>query len=169
MSDELGVPKQIELHSQTGGEDFAAYTIKLADLLTTQLSRFVTLNAHQLAGHVASLEFWSQEVAHCLEVIDKYSARFELLKQAQQAHVKEHQTAEFDLSDIYGTSARPPRRPRPISHRDRTDARSKLCEAFYRLLIRCHSSGLIDEGSVRKQCDRHGISIDPQDLNRQSQ
>ena len=159
----------LTLNSQTGDVTFAAYTIELADLLTAQLSRFVTLNAHQLAGHVANLDFWSQEVAHCLEVIDQYSARFELLKQAQQAHVKEHRTAEFDLSDIYGTSARPPRRPRSISHQERAESRTKLCDVFYRFVVRCHSSGLIDEATVRMQCDRHGIGIDPQDLKRQSQ
>ena len=36
----------------------------------------MTLNSYQLAGHVLNLDFWSDEVAHCLNVIDKYNARF---------------------------------------------------------------------------------------------
>ena len=53
-----------------------AYSTDLADLLAAQLTRFVSLNRHQLAGQVANLGFWIAEVAHCFEVIDRYGERF---------------------------------------------------------------------------------------------
>lgn len=53
-----------------------AYSSDITKTLTVQVTKFVTLNRHQLAGHVANLGFWVAEVRHCLDVIDGYNRRF---------------------------------------------------------------------------------------------
>ena len=54
-----------------------SYSSQIADLLAAQLTKFVTLNRHQLAGQASNLDFWLLEVRHCLAVIDGYRERFE--------------------------------------------------------------------------------------------
>jgi hypothetical protein len=117
---------------------------------------------------VANLDFWSDEVAHCLSVIDQYHSRFDRLAAAQKSYVAAHGTIEFVPGDRYGDTAEPPRRPRRTSDADRSTARRELCEAFYQFVILCHAAGLIDASTVRSQCQRHKISIDPADLRRRT-
>ncbi|MCA8990877.1 MAG: hypothetical protein KDA88_02815 [Planctomycetaceae bacterium] len=143
---------------------FPAYSIIIAETLSSQFNRFVTLNAYQLAGHVANLGFWSDEVAHCLNVLDQYRSRFERLAEAQRRHVAERGTIEFEHQDVWGETAKAPPRPRNLSDRDRLAARAALCDSFYRFLIRCHKSRLIEEQTLRQECVRHSISVDSHDL-----
>src|SRR5262249_36049824 len=106
---------------------------------------------------------WLAEVAHCLAVIDGYGQRFQRLKGAQQRHVAEHHTTEFDLDDpcCTRTGAAPPKR---IPDAELREARRVLCEATYRFLLRCCAERLIEEATLRQACDRLGIGIDPSDL-----
>lgn len=110
-----------------------SFSTDMAKLVTGQVSRFVTLNRHQLAGHVANLDFWLTEVRHCLQVIDGYGKRFRLLKTAQEKHVAEHHTIEFDLDDPCCTrgKAAPPQR---VPDSELKDARRALTEATRRSL-----------------------------------
>ncbi len=139
------------------------YSSDIADLLTSQLARFVTLNRHQLAGQVANLAFWLAEVRHCLEVIDGYEARFERLKAAQMNHAAKHGTAEFLLHDPCCTkqAAAPPRRAPDSGLKG---SRRSLCDATYRFLVRCFHEGLIGESGLRSDCDSLGISVEAGDL-----
>ena len=137
----------------------------MAKLVTDQLSRFVTLNRHQLAGHVANLDFWLAQVRHCLQVIDGYGARFRLLKTAQQEHVAEHHTVAFYLDDPCCTRGKPDP-PRKVADSELKDARVALTEATRRFLVRCYTAGLIGEPAFRKACDDSGIGFDPADLAR---
>ncbi len=143
---------------------FTAYSIAITEQLSCQFGRFVTLNPHQLAGHVANLEFWSDEVAHRLDVLDNYNARFNRLAAAQRDYVSGHQTLEFDLNDEFRDAATAPPRPRRIPDKDRLAARTNLCESFYRFIVRCRSAGLIDEERARSECERHSISVDSRNL-----
>jgi hypothetical protein len=122
------------------------------------------LNPHQLAGHVANLEFWSDEVAHCLDVLDHYNVRFNRLAAAQRDYVSRRQTMEFDLNDEWGDTAAAPSRPRRIPDSDRRTARTELCESFYTFIVRCYAASLIDEERARSECERHSISVDARDL-----
>jgi hypothetical protein len=139
--------------------------LNIATELTSQFSRFATLNAHQLAGQAANLEFWADEVGHCLAVIDQYNVRFNRMSAAQQSHAAARGTLEFWLDDPCCTQ-RPARRPRRVPDSQRSAARRDLCDAFYRFLIRCHRSALIDEPTLTAHCRRFDISVDPQDLPR---
>ena len=52
-----------------------AYTIEIADAVAKTVGKFASLNAYQLVGHIANLEFWQTQVKHALDVIDGYDAR----------------------------------------------------------------------------------------------
>jgi hypothetical protein len=62
-----------------------SYSSQIADLLAAQLTKFVTLHRHQLAGQAANLDFWLVEIRHSLAMIDGYRERFERMKAAQEA------------------------------------------------------------------------------------
>src|SRR5262245_37196166 len=120
-----------------------SFSTDLAKLVTDQVSRFVTLNGHQLAGHVANLDFRTAEVRHCLQVLDGYGKRFRSMRAAQQKHVAEHHTVEFALDDPCCTQGKPAP-PRMVPDGELKDARLALSEAARRFLARCHREGLID-------------------------
>jgi hypothetical protein len=140
-----------------------AYSSDIAKILADQLTRFATLNRHQLAGHVANLDFWTAEVRHCLDVIDGYGKRFEQLKAAQARYVTEHGTVEFLLRDPRHTqqAAAPPKR---VPHSELEGARRGLCDAAYHFLVRCFHQGFIEEAALRQMCDRLGIGVEASDL-----
>jgi hypothetical protein len=137
----------------------------MAKLVTDQLARFVTLNRHQLAGHVANLDFWMAQVRHCLQVLDDYGKRFRLLKTAQEKHVAEHHTFEFSLEDPCCSQGKPAA-PRKVPDSELKDARVALSDATRRFLVRCRTSDLIDEVVFRKVCVDSGIEFDRADLAR---
>lgn len=142
-----------------------SFSTDLARLIADQISRFVTLNRHQLTGQVANLDFWMAEVRHGLKVLDGYGERFRSLKTAQQQHVAEHHTIEFDLDDPCCTqrTAAPPQR---VPDSELKQARLALTEATRRFLERCHREGLLDDAAFRKACEKSGIEFHPTDLAR---
>lgn len=140
-----------------------AYSSEIAKTLTVQITKFVTLNRHQLAGHVANLDFCLAEVRHCLDVIDGYDRRFEQMKTGQTKHVSEHGTVEFSLDDPCCTqrTAPPPRR---VSGAELGEARRNLCDATYRFLVRCFNEGFIQEDLFRRTCGSLDIGVEASDL-----
>lgn len=140
-----------------------SYSTELTRLVADQLSRFVTLNRYQLAGHVANLDFWLAEVRHCMEVVDGYGKRFQRLKTAQAKHIAEHHTTEFALDDPCCTQQMPAA-PRKIPDREFRDLRLALCDATRRFLLRCCREGFIEEGVLRQAFANLGIEIDATDL-----
>jgi hypothetical protein len=141
-----------------------AYSSDVTNLLTAQLAKFATLNRHQLAGQVANLDFWLAEARHCLGVIDGYRHRFERLKAAQAAHVASHGTIEFDPGEpnIKGRAAH----PRPVPDHELKEGRRAVCDATYRFLVRCFNESLIDEKTLRQECQSLGIGVEAADLRR---
>ncbi|WP_406699634.1 hypothetical protein V5E97_12310 [Singulisphaera sp. Ch08] len=140
-----------------------AYSADVAKLLTDQLSRFITVNRHQLAGQMANLKFWMGEVRHCLGVIDGYPQRFERLKRAQTTYVANHGTVEYLLDDPRETTttATPPRR---VPHRELVEARRLLCDSAYRFLVRGFNENHFDEATLRETCRSLGLGIEAGDL-----
>lgn len=142
-----------------------AYTTDLARLLADQLERFVPLQRHQLAGHVANLDFWVGEARHALEVIDGYGPRFELLKGAQKAYTARFQPGACDPEDPRQIRA-PVAPPRRVPAEEFVEARRAVCDGLRLFLARCVREGLIDEAAMRRACDPLGIGIDANDLRR---
>lgn len=108
-----------------------SYATEVANLLTAQLDRFVTLNRHQLAGQVANLDFWMAEAEHALAVIDGYDKRFDCLDRAQRQYVQRHEAIEFDTARPRGTVRRaaPPSRV-PVD--ELREGRQSLCDSACR-------------------------------------
>lgn len=121
-----------------------SFSTDLAGLVADQLSRFVTLNRHQLAGQVANLDFWLAQVHHALSAIDGYGVRFVRMNAAQERYVAAHSTTEFiqNADDWIERKASPPRR---IPDRELRKARRALTEAASRFLERCRKDELISE------------------------
>src|SRR5262245_62134319 len=128
----------------------------MAKLVADQLSRFVTLNRHQLAGQVANLDFWLAEVRHALAVIDGYGVRFVRLEAGQEQYVTTHDT-KMSVIDPAGVTERRPPPPRRIPDRELQKARRVLAEAATRFLQRCRHEGLISEQQHSEACRGLGI------------
>jgi len=137
-----------------------SYSEHLATVVADQLERFVTLNQHQLDGHVANLDFWISEARHALEVIDGYQERFRRQK-AGQAEQRTLVPSPFD-TDISSLPV-PPRRLPDASLRD---ARRSVVDATYRFLVRLCNVGLIPESRLRSICSDLVIGVESADLRR---
>ncbi len=141
------------------------YITNVARILTHELAKYAGHRRHQLAGHLANLDFWIAETRHCLSVIDAYAWRFERLNEAQTKFVLEHKVVEFEMDDPSRAKV-PVTPPRKIPEADLMNARRGLCTAFYQFLIRCHNKGMIEEPALRKECDSLGIAVEAKDLKR---
>lgn len=146
-----------------------SYVTDVANLLTDQLARFITLNRHQLVGHVANLDFWLDEVKHALAVMDDYKPRFERLQAAQQEYMDRHWTFVYDLEggDLDDQPRKWASKPlKRVSHQELQEARRSLCDTAYRLLVRCYDDEFVDEARFREACRLLDIGVDAADLRR---
>jgi hypothetical protein len=125
----------------------------MAKLVADQLSRFVTLNRHQLAGQVANLDFWLAQVRHALAGIDEYGARFVRMQGAQEHYVALHGTTEFALGAEDYTPQSRPAPPRRVPDRELRQARRALVEAARRFLERCRAEGLVAGAAMSAALD----------------
>jgi hypothetical protein len=143
--------------SGNGGSRLS-FSSDLAKLVTDQLSRFITLNPHQLAGQVENLDFWLSEVRHAIAAIDGYGVRFVRLHGAQERYIAKHHvaTTEMDTDDFVSRKARPVRR---IPDRELRMARRALVEATMNFLERCNREGFITADVVTSARDAMGESI----------
>lgn len=124
-----------------------SFATDMAGLVAGQLSRFVTLNPHQLAGQVENLDFWLAEVRHALAVIDGYGVRFVRLQAAQERYIAENRVT-MSVIDPSGVTQRPPPQLRRIPDRELRQARRTLVEASIKFLERCQSEGLVTKEQV---------------------
>ena len=141
-----------------------SYSENMAKVVADQLARFVTLNRHQLAGHVRNLDFWIAQARHALQVIDGYQERFQLLKAGQAEYVASHQVTvpwPADEPELWGKPG-PPHRVPDSSLRE---ARRSVVDAAYAFLMRLYKDGFISKGQFRSWCNDLGTSVDPADLN----
>jgi hypothetical protein len=137
-----------------------SYMTDIGEILAKQVMKFVTLHRHQLAGQAANLQFWCDEIEHCLNVIDGYKTRFMRMKAAEMKHVAEHQTAEFYLDHdpcCFPSSVSPPRR---IDYRELEETKRHLLDAMCRFLVRCRDESLIDEVIFQETAARFRIAAE---------
>lgn len=133
-----------------------SFSTDIADLVAKQLTRFTTLNRHQLAGQAANLEFWLGEVQHALAVIDGYGVRFTQMHAAQEQHVTAHGTTEFKLDADWDTKHRasPPRR---VPGQELEKARRNLIQAALRFLDRCRTEGFLSDEQLSAIMEKAGM------------
>lgn len=53
------------------------YTVKKANLIAKQLSKFSTADSWIVAGQFTNLEFWMEEVKAASKALDEHNLRFE--------------------------------------------------------------------------------------------
>jgi hypothetical protein len=147
-----------------------SYSTEISQTLTNTLNRFVTLNPHQLSGHAGNLDFWLDEIKHCIKINEEYRKRFEAMKTAQIRYVSAKGTLEFSkVCNGYcpicaeGKSAKP---PRSVPDTEIKETLRALRDAAYTFLIHCYKTGFIEEVKLREAMDYIGVSIDIRDLNR---
>jgi len=128
----------------------------MAQLVANQLSRFVTLNPHQLAGQVANLDFWLAEIRHVLAVIDGYGVRFTRMEGGQEQYVATHHTTISEFEPAGPRERRPPL-PRRISDWELRRARRELTDAARRFLERCQQDRLLSEPQLSAALEDLGI------------
>jgi hypothetical protein len=149
-----------------------SYSSQIADLLAAQLTKFATLNRHQLAGQVANLDFWLTEVRHCLAMLDGYRDRFHRMREAQESYVERKATVEFPRSmklndrESDHEGMKRPERLRPVNDKELQQSRVNLCDAAYGFLVRCCNEGLISESVLRASCGALGIGVESRDINK---
>jgi hypothetical protein len=124
-----------------------SFSTDMAKLVADQLSRFVTLRSHQLAGQAANLDFWIAQVRHALGVIDGYGVRFVRMEGGQQQYVAAHDTKLSEVGPA-GVEERRPHPPRRIPDRELRKERRVLVEAATRFLERCRADGLVANSIV---------------------
>jgi len=136
-----------------------SFSTDLASLMANQLSRFVTLNPHQLAGQVENLDFWLGQVRHALEALDGYAVRFVRMEGAQERYVSASGTSlplaapapgnvtvtplKALKKGIVTQPAAAPQPPYRIPDRELQKARRELLDTTSRFLARCRDEGLI--------------------------
>lgn len=144
-----------------------SYTTEQAELIAVQLERLATGGAHQVAGQSTNLEFWLDESLHAIAVIDDYPRRFRALRHAQTAWVAAHHTTTLHCPQCVGPCELGPRTPElPVraSSEEMDAARRAVRQGCYRLLLRCHRLGVIDEAALRAACERVGVTVEREDI-----
>lgn len=147
------------------------YSLEVAESLTTVLSRFVTLNAYQLAGHAENADFWADEVVHVLAVLDGYDRRSRSSRDAQRRHIAARDTrrftaagwkdaAEFPDSEEYALK-RAEADPRGVDAAKLREVRRTLSDTYYRVLQRMHNEQLIDAERALDLLKRCGMDSEP--------
>jgi hypothetical protein len=147
-----------------------AYTIEIADAVAKTIGKFASLNAHQLAGHIANLEFWQAQVKHALDVIDGYDRRQNARIRAQQQHIGQHDTRSFTAEELINyrefpgdlsedlRSAEPDRYR--IGKEELKAKRREVNDAFYHFIRRCHSEGLLLKDAAKRVLDDCDIGME---------
>ncbi|MEW4570787.1 hypothetical protein AB1L88_23215 [Tautonia sp. JC769] len=120
-----------------------AYIEEICTPLLSVLRHTAGLPVHQLAGHVANIDFWVGEVKHRLDVINGYQGRFEALRSAQEAYQAAHGIASASMPLMRST------------HDSlRKQLRRELVEEMTRVLRRCAEVGLLEESRAEELRDR---------------
>jgi hypothetical protein len=148
-----------------------AYSLEIADAVSRTIGKFVTLNNHQLAGHLANLEFWTRQIENALDAVDGYAKRQRTLEQAQKQYIKTHETRQFSIDENearrkYENEFGP---IRAVPDRSRIDAetlatkRRNIVDSFYRFILRCFKERLLTKEEARQALDKLGIGMEPGD------
>lgn len=125
------------------------YVQDIIEPLIKTLDHTAGLPVHQLAGHVANLEFWVGEVDHAFQVIDGYPKRFKNLRQGERRYAETHPV-------WYGAA-----RVGPSTRDDElTVLRRELTESITRVLNRCLKEGLLSGSEIETFARR--LSLHPE-------
>jgi hypothetical protein len=145
-----------------------SYSIERALLVSNQIEKISTYNAHQLAGQFANLEFWIAEAMGALSVVDEYPSRFAQMRDAQNHWVNSHGTlvsahcAHCGGACEFGPMPPPALQRIPSSEIERV--RKAIRESVYALARRLYRAKWINESRFQSICLQVGTSVDLDDL-----
>lgn len=129
-----------------------AYVKQLTDALIGTLERAATLKPHRLAGYVANVDFWADEIDHRLKLLDGWKARRERMIQGMCGSVAreiqplsiEELNASTDWQSELAEIGR---------------LRAKLVDTAKQFLGRCFKEGLISGDKLVELEDRLGFRV----------
>jgi len=73
--------------SFTSGDAMSLYADNLSAALVNALSRVPKVQPSQIAGYWANRQFWLEEFAHLLDVVDGYQTRLAKMQRAQDEYI----------------------------------------------------------------------------------
>ncbi len=109
-----------------------------------------SLPDHLLAGHAANRQFWSDEYAHCLSVLNSYEDRYQRML-AVQLHCAGN---DPQLASYREGLFMPPKlisRPGPIAEQHRRHVQHEMENAFHRF---CDACDRVQQPLVNSQPNR---------------
>lgn len=129
-----------------------SYSVELAQALTAVLERVGKYKTHRLAGYAANADFWLDEIAHTLEVLEGYIGRWKKMREATDRWVDEHPLgpSDWDLDT---------RTPRSIKSSELKEITRQLRSAAKFFLVRCLRSGLLSDQQRRRAEEVLGFEI----------
>lgn len=144
------------------------YSVEKANLIAGQLRKFTSGYAHHVAGQSANIDFWLNEAAEALQVINGHRHRFDKMYNAQKNWIEDHGTAVHEYCPICGGKCEfsngKPTLPEFKHKRVLAEAKKDLVDAAYFFLVRCFRIGLLTKEALKEKCDLIETSIDPNDL-----
>ena len=146
------------------------YSVERAMLLSEQLRKLATGYSFHLAGHVANIDFWVDEIVAALKVVDEHKNRFNRLYEAQKQWIEKHGVVIEGYCPIcqgkceLSTGPQKPQLPKNRHTNHLRDCRKELVNASYSFLIRCYKTSLLDYMELKSFCDKIGTGIEPSDL-----
>ena len=144
------------------------YSIERAALLAKQLRQLASRHPHQLAGHLANLDFWTSEAIDAIRALDGYNNRFHRLRDAQVAWTRRHATrVDHYCPACRGRCEFGPRAPAPperTSSEDIEAARLGVRRAFVGFLARLYEVDLLGEREASAAAASVGAPFAPEDL-----
>jgi hypothetical protein len=112
------------------------YTEELCNALVARLQSAVTLSPPQVASYIATIAFWQNEVIHCLQLLDDYPKRFEVMKCAEREFSTRVAYEFLDTGWTYAQiDPRPPAR-KGLKDSEREQLRRLVVQSFLGLVNR---------------------------------
>jgi hypothetical protein len=142
--------------------DAMPYVEDITRPLIETIQHTAGLPVRQLAGHARNLEFWVEEVAHGLGVIDGYAERFKRLTDGEREYAEREMHRNVGMNPVVNLG--PPLKRGAKSH-DLKDLRRELSDAIYALIRRLFKEDLLDA----QELDRVGeqLNLDVREIKRE--
>jgi len=134
-----------------------SYLHELCDALVNVLDHATALHVHRLAGYVANLNFWLEEVDHRLALLNGYAARYASSKQATKEYAKAHPES-IQNSSLSHSAPSPPTSP-SYSDQELWELRERVLASAGRFLVRCRRESLLEGDKVAEVCQRWQLRL----------
>jgi hypothetical protein len=136
-----------------------SYLQAQTDALIQVLDHAADLKAHRLAGYIANLDFWLQEIQHCFSSIEGYSERFQRMKQGAADYLQDHPDEHGEPPNEGYVYDGDTRTTRGLRNTDLKGLRATLQQSACRFFRRCYKAGLISLDTIEDAEKRLGFRL----------